>query len=249
MKPETQQALTEINRTFYAAVTDDFDATRQHAWPGWQRVIARLPASGTPLVVLDVGCGNGRFASCLEAEAPSPFEYRGIDSSAALLRRARATHGDAEHIRFESMEVARSPWPDRWPGGPFDLIGVFGLLHHIPGFETRRRILAGLVPELTPRGLLALTAWRFGASPRFENRTVPWPEYNETASRPIDIADLEPGDYLLRWKDAPEPRFCHFIDRNELRELLHDLDATLIDEFDADGRSGDLNHYAIWQRY
>lgn len=248
MTPETKQILYDINRAFYAAVADDFDASRQHAWPGWQRVIGHLRSTGAQLTILDVGCGNGRFASCLDACAPGPFRYRGIDASARLLAHARTAHTDAAHIRFDAIEIDVSSSLDEWQGGPFDLVAVFGFLHHLPGFETRQRMLAGLVGALAPRGLLALTAWRFDTLERFEKRTLPWAEYNETATRCIDIADLESGDHLLRFQDAPEPRFCHLIDRKEMRELIGSVEASQIDEFDADGRSGELNHYAILQR-
>jgi SAM-dependent methyltransferase len=59
MDTETINRLNAINRAFYATVADDFDQTRGTAWPGWQRL---LPYLSTPLSVLDIGCGNARFA-------------------------------------------------------------------------------------------------------------------------------------------------------------------------------------------
>ena len=59
MDTETINRLNAINHAFYATVADDFDQTRGTAWPGWKRL---LPYLTTPLSVLDVGCGNARFA-------------------------------------------------------------------------------------------------------------------------------------------------------------------------------------------
>src|SRR5437773_46351 len=58
----TIQRLNEINRAFYNRVAQDFDETRQQAWPGWDTLLSYLNAPlNAPLSVLDVGCGNGRF--------------------------------------------------------------------------------------------------------------------------------------------------------------------------------------------
>jgi len=292
MDSNTRDRLNHINRAFYAAVAEDFSATREHPWPGWRRVLEDAKrgcepgATGEPLRVLDIGCGNGRFASFLAAECERPFRYFGIDSSRALLAIASHRCRDAPHIEFAFGDVldclaptagsvelkAESPpgmsytpsaAQTRDPGeaheleaigraltpAGFDLVLLFGLLHHVPGFETRRLLLHRLARCLAPGARLALAAWRFGAFERFRSRILSWREYNRKAAEPIDPAQLEPRDHLLGWggQDAA-PRYCHFVDEAEMEALLAGLELEPSDEFVADGSSGDLNHYVVLRR-
>ncbi len=254
MNPKTQQALSAINRDFYEAVAEDFSATRRDPWPGWERVLSSVEAlePPSPLEVLDLGCGNGRFASFLRDRWHGDFVYLGVDSSPSLLTIAQETLGGVQWIRFAHHDVLTcDPLPLSGPArapGSFDLIVLFGLLHHVPGFETRRALLTRAVERLDARGLLVVTAWRFGASERFERHILDWKTFNRERSDPIDPAQLEPGDHLLGWASSPLPRYCHFTDRDEMRALLDDLPVRQIDEFDSDGKSGDLNHYCVLQR-
>ena len=85
MPPETQAQLLDLNRRFYAAVAEPFDATRQANTPGKVKLAAQLPLAATATTTLvDVGCGNGRLAWLLE-ERGLPVAYVGVDANAELL--------------------------------------------------------------------------------------------------------------------------------------------------------------------
>ena len=59
MPPETQAQLLDLNRRFYAAVAEPFDATRRANTPGKVKLAAQLPLAATAATTLvDVGCGN-----------------------------------------------------------------------------------------------------------------------------------------------------------------------------------------------
>ncbi|MGV2437992.1 MAG UNVERIFIED_CONTAM: class I SAM-dependent methyltransferase [Anaerolineae bacterium] len=80
MQQATIDHLNQLNQAFYRTTAQDFSETRQTAWQGWARLSAFLPAV-TPLRVLDVGCGNGRFAHFLHQHNPTlPIHYHGIDT-------------------------------------------------------------------------------------------------------------------------------------------------------------------------
>ncbi|MCZ6463465.1 MAG: class I SAM-dependent methyltransferase [Proteobacteria bacterium] len=244
MNSETRLALDAINRRFYGDRdrAGEFAATRDHPWPGWERIAATLPAA--PASVLDLGCGNGRFAHFLGQRFPGPIAYRGVDFSDALLEAARARN-PGPGMRFTRAELAD---PAALPTGPFALIAVFGVLHHVPGVEARRRLLVSLAERLTPDGRLALAVWRFGTFERFRRRVLPWEEYNAGTDRPVDLGQLEPGDHLLRWGADPEGgplRYCHFTDDAELDALLRALPLTVDLDFESDGRSGRTNRYLL----
>jgi SAM-dependent methyltransferase len=261
---DTRSLLCAINRDFYDRVAAEFSATRDHPWPGWTPVLAEL-APG-PLSVLDVGCGNGRFAAFLAEARQAPLsslEYLGLDASEPLLAQARARSLGAG-VRFERRDLLRD-LPDgdsaaSLPAGPYDLISVFGFLHHVPAFEARCVLLQELGARLAARGLLAVTVWCFGESERLHGRSLSWQSYNETASAKIDLAQLEPGDQLLRWGGrkpaagrAAPVRYCHLADEAEVGRLLAAVGRgasglCLGDRYRADGRSGDLNQYLLLRR-
>ena len=249
----TAHVLTEINALFYEERASAFSDTRRLPWPGWARVLreweARFlgDAREGPPAVLDVGCGNGRFADYLEERYGTDFAYVGLDSSAALLALARDRLGrERGDRRLVQADLMRSPLPRAVAERRFDLVVVFGLLHHLPGLSARRRLLEELSTSLAPRGLLALTFWRFGAFERFRRRVVPWEEFNRGAATPVDPAQLEPGDFLLAWGDAGDSfRYCHFADDSESAGLVESLGCGSVETFLSDGESGELNRYHL----
>lgn len=249
MNAKTQQQLIELNRRFYAVAAETFDATRRDPWPGWERAIAHLASDPQrPLRVLDVGCGNGRFASFLATRFGDRFRYLGLDSSSALLARARDVHAQRSNTRFLECNVLdpAAKWTEI--DERFDLIAVFGLLHHVPGVCLRETLLERSIDLLAPGATLVATAWQFGQGDRFLSRTLSWADYNATTDDPIDLDQLEPGDHLLRFADAALPRYCHFAPPEHLRSWLTCDRVEWLDAFSADGRSGDLNRYAVVRR-
>jgi SAM-dependent methyltransferase len=253
---KTARALNAINLGFYRGAAAEFAATRRDPWPGWRRLLERVRAEGLArdLSVLDAGCGHGRFAAFLAGELGSgpaaagpAFRYVGVDASAELLALARARAIPGTHWRAGDLVLAD---PERaLPEGPFSLAVLFGVLHHVPGRERRRRLLEALARRLRPGGLLALTAWRFEAFLRFSSRIVPWRDFAARSGDAIDPAQLEPGDHLLAWGTGGERvRYCHFCDDAELADLTRDLACEAADAYAADGREGELNRYLVLRR-
>ena len=84
----TIKKLNQLNRDFYQQVAIDFDQTRQHLWPGWNKLISHLQQLQTkhkPLKVLDLGCGNGRFGQFLANSFPGiKINYLGVDNNPQL---------------------------------------------------------------------------------------------------------------------------------------------------------------------
>ncbi|MCP4664198.1 MAG: class I SAM-dependent methyltransferase [bacterium] len=253
MNDRTVQALLALNRRFYARHAARFSATREHPWTGWNRLLTRAaPDPLTPLTVLDVGCGNGRFASYLALRRAAPVDYLGLDSSPELLRFARQRLGEdppanLRTIRFRQTDVVTEELDPVVEGFRFSLVTLFGVLHHLPGFEVRRRLLGELSRQLAPGGHLALSIWRFDRQETFASKLLAWERYNRTASSPIDVAQLEDGDHLLTWDgDAESPRFCHLPGDQEIERLLASQKLPCRDRFHADGRSEDHNLYLLF---
>lgn len=244
MDRKTILALCALNRRFYATRAGEFDHKRSGAWPGWERVVAALPQR--PVRVLDVGCGNGRLARYLLGRASVPVSLLGIDSCAALLERARAGTPAGADVRYVEGDVLAQadltlPAAVR-DAAPFDLVALFGFLHHVPGADTRRRLLARLADALAPGGLLAVSLWRFGGE-RFARKQVDW---RDAAVPGVDLAALEPGDHLLAWGEGGDAvRYCHLIDEAEEARLVAGLPLLPVAAFD--GEDG-LNRYVLLTR-
>ena len=235
MKRSTIQWLNQINRDFYRVTAGEFAATRQVAWSGWRRMLdhIELPIRS----VLDLGCGNGRFALFLAERQKQDFAYYGVDNNAVLLAIARAQFADKPSIQAELIE--HDVILEGAPRLRAELVVLFGLIHHVPGLEQRRKLLAAAAECVLPGGHLVFAAWRFYEQERFRQRVVAW----------SDDIEVETHDYLLDWRRGERAlRYCHYIDDDEHARLVEATDLTVVADFRADGAEGDLNRYTIVRR-
>jgi SAM-dependent methyltransferase len=256
MNAKTRERLNAVNHEFYAAQADAFDASRNHAWPGWKRAIRDIfgKEAARPLRVLDVGCGNGRFANFLQEKAenaagePHALDYTGVDQSSELLAIAAGGHpaNGSNVLSWIEVDILAGQAGFALPPGPFDLVVAFGLLHHVAGLEQRKDLLAALGERTHSGGRLVLTLWQFARTKRFDKHVIPWEQYNAQSEQPILTSELEEGDYLLSFgENSNPPRYCHHTGDSEFDQLIAATGLRLVDEFEADGRSADLNRYAV----
>lgn len=265
MNDKTVAALNRINSRFYREFADAFGATRSQPWPGWDKAVslrcsrrmqgeARLDSPS----ILDVGCGNGRFAEYLLPRLEGPMRYFGVDESPEMLEQARRRLSALSSVEYQlrRWNLVDATFAEAVGDWRFDLVVVFGLLHHIPGIAQRRRLLLDLAGMLEPEGLLLLSFWQFGEQDRFRRRFLDWSGHNRSADEIIDLDQLEKGDYLLTWgtkvdsdpegPEEPVPRrYCHHTTEDEAEGLVDSLGLTVRESFRSDGRSSDLNLYYV----
>ncbi len=251
MDQQTAQTLNRINQDFYHQCADEFSATRQHPWKGWTRLLAHIQSSrdhDRELSVLDVGCGNGRFARYL-SEAAIQFSYVGVDISTRALDVARNQIPDSISAELVTHDLTTEAILPPRARGPFSLIVAFGLLHHLPGYDRRRALLRELAQRLDHQGILAVSIWQFGRFDRFRNKMVSWDELESRTGLSIDSSQLEPGDCILSWgAEPPAYRYCHFIDSKEAGRLSSSLPLEQFDSYSADGFTNSLNEYYLFRR-
>ncbi len=240
MQPTTVETLLRLNRAFYDRFAAEFAASRAPNQPGWRRLLAYLPARGR---LLDVGCGSGRLASLL-VQAGRPLAYVGVDSSPHLLAIARNAAASLPiPADFVEADVAEPGWTARLPAGGFEAVTALAVLHHIPGWQGRRALLAQLGGLLAEDGVLALSTWQFLNEARLRRKVMPWSAAGLTPEQ------VETGDYLLDWqRGGVGLRYCHFMDEAELHALAEQAGLLLQATFLDDGRNKNLNLFAVLGR-
>jgi tRNA (uracil-5-)-methyltransferase TRM9 len=240
MQPTTAATLLRLNRAFYDRFAAEFSGSRTPNQPGWQRLLNYLPARGR---LLDVGCGNGRLAHLLDQQA-WPVAYVGVDSSARLLALARANASMLSiPNQFVEADVSAAGWEDKLPAGPYDAVAALALLHHVPGWQRRRDLLAQLASLLAGDGVLALSTWQFLNEARLRRKVVDWSAAGLTPDQ------IEPGDYLLDWqRGGAGLRYCHLVDETELAGLAASAGLRVQEIYYDDGRHKNLNLFAVLQR-
>ena len=254
VNPATVERLLELNRQFYAQRGRDFAETRLRIQPGMQRIIETIAEDET---VLDLGCGNGTFASAL-SRAGHRGRYLGIDSSTPLLEIARGASYDfpvdflqADLMRLPALLEMPVPEANGHPeggkqdppsaNGSWSIITAFAVLHHIPGNDLRVSLLRRARELLSPEGRLALSNWQFTSSPRLRERIQPW-------SKLDSWLDLENGDYLLDWRRGQLGlRYVHEFDEAELFRLAAECGFVVAETFYSDGADQRSGLYQLWR--
>ena len=229
MDKKTAGKLNQINQDFYLKVQEYFNRTRQYYWRGFEKLLPYLAnLQGDSLKVLDVACGNGRFGKFL-AEKERKIKYTGIDNNQYLLDQAQKDLPKAKLIKQDIF--------DKWQvKDKYEVIVLLGILHHIPGFENRVKILLRAKKKLK----------KFDKSRKYTRRVINWGEFNQNSKIKINLDELEKGDKIIDWKrGATAYRYVHVTSKIELAKMIDRLQMTKTKEFLADGEENKGNKYVI----
>lgn len=237
MDSKTIQKLNSLNKQFYSVTEKAWDQTRSYSWPGWETLLQKLNLTPHKTIdVLDIGAGNGRFVQFLLENCLS-FNYLGLDFNEELINLARQRYSSF-NIQFQMHDLLKPVITDK----KFDLITVFGVMHHIPGYENRVNLLKNLKELLIPGGTLAITIWKFNEFDSLQKKIVS-PELAN-----IDSAELEKNDFILDWKKGKLAyRYAHYIDDVEELKIVTDAGLEIKDSFRADGKQKEVNKYLLLQ--
>lgn len=235
--------INKINHIFYQTYASSFSQTRQYPWPGWQPVIHQLDRSISH-TILDLGCGNGRFLYYLLSQQILLSTYVGIDQSEAMLKQIREQYFEMKQISFRQVNLLTDEWVASFfqERRRFDLIVIFGVMHHLASIDQRLSLLLKAEKLLSDHGLLAVSFWQFNRDPRFEKMNV---LAHKNAQNKLD---LNRNDYLLSWQGRFQtPRFAHFFTHVEIETLTKALPMNRLLSWCADGKHM-TNHYELYQK-
>lgn len=246
---EVAQVLNGLNTRFYAEHAASFSATRHSSWSGWDAALDAAGLVEAPRRVVDVACGNMRFADYLVERFPEGLTaYIGVDNCIDLASSAEHHQSTLSFKECDIIGCLIENIPLELPAG--DLVVCSGFMHHVPGGDRRLRLLVELLQALEPGGTLVVSFWQFMADERLARKAL---ALTPLALEELGLAadDLEPGDYVLGWQDSQSARrYCHSFTVDEVRALAHAARSQLERDFDfefleADGRSGRLNCYLV----
>lgn len=241
MEPQVQAKLIEINQVFYDQFAHSFSATRNQVQPGVRQLIENVKP-GT--AILDVGCGNGTLARALVAQGFTGH-YLGVDMSAGLLEKAQLLLKDPPTgtYDFQLIDLAAPGWHNDIPQASNDWLVSFAVLHHLPGEDLRHGTVKAFRQLIAPHGFIAVSVWQWQNSPRLRKRVLPWSTVG------LNPEDLDQGDVLLDWRagESPGLRYVHTFSKDSLSALAAQAGFTVNSSFYADGKSGDLALYQLWQ--
>ena len=252
----TAERLTRITSEFYTQQAQSFSVTRQAPWQGWQKCLEAMPQllAGEKPSVLDVGCGNLRFARFLCGEAGIvPAKYFAVDNCRPLVE-----SGDVDEqvsdLAFIELDVIKSLLDNTLSSeltvSACDLVVAFGFLHHVPGAKKRLQLLRTLLEKTKPGGFVCVSFWQFMNNQKLADKAYETTDQGLQALG-IDASELEKNDYLIGWQGKAETwRYCHHFSQEELDKLLVSLgsDVQVCEQFSADGKENNLNRYVILQR-
>lgn len=170
-------------------------------------------------------------------------------------------------VDLRALDIVESlldgTFADRLPRNSHDLAVAFGLMHHLPTFALRARVLEGLLGSLRPGGFAVVSFWQFLNDPRLAAKAATVTAEGRAAHR---LPTFHENDFLLGWQHAEGTyRFCHHTPEDEIDALLAairepsapstsgcappaPLPFREIARFSADGKQENLNRYLILQR-
>ncbi|MFA5133975.1 MAG: methyltransferase domain-containing protein [Patescibacteria group bacterium] len=206
MKIDKAKKIIEENKKSYDAIADDFDTTRQYAWPEFEE-LAKYVKEGDS--VLDIGCGNGRLYKYLNNELRvTNYEYVGVDQSEELIKIAKKNNSGG---KFKTADVFNLPFEAK----AFDVVAGIAFLHHIPGQELRERVLKEIFRVLKPGGIVFLTNWNLFQIKLIRKYKLSIFDFY------FEHAGLDAGDFWIPFQK--QNRYYHHFKKKELIGLAKEF--------------------------
>jgi SAM-dependent methyltransferase len=208
MKENYAQFILEETKKGYDQIAEDFSKTRN-------RPLEQLGGLFDDYLqkkdkVLDLGCGNGRYAESFLAKK---VDYVGMDESRLLIEIAKKKYPKEQFIVGSALDLP-------FPGGDFDKVFSLAVLHHIPSRALRQKFFAEIFRVLRPDGVMILTVWDLRLNKMLASRN--WKRMagflKERVRVLVGRSRLDAGDFFIPWR-GDYRRFVHGFSIKELHGL------------------------------
>lgn len=246
---DTTRTIAKATNRFYAEHAGSFASTRQRAWQGWEQLLPHLLALPPSFTMLDAACGNLRFEHFLAGHGLRPAMAYAVDACPDLLDSPAPDALAIERISADLMELLDGERRFSSLDVPAcNLTACFGFMHHLPHAIFRQRMVETLLASTLPGGLCILSLWQFSKDARLAEKSQ---RLTANAERALGITLDDGADRFLGWQEAEGAfRFCHdFSDAEcaDLARFAESCGAHMLDNYCADGKTGDLNRYLVFQ--
>jgi tRNA (uracil-5-)-methyltransferase TRM9 len=171
----------------YATIARSFDATRVAHWGAVKQFLNELPRHA---IVLDNGCGNGKY----QHHPRTDLHWVAHDVCEELLTIAAKKNTGGCYSRANGLHL---PYKEN----AFDACISVAVLHHLSTPERRRQFLDEIHRVLIPGGRACITVWAAE-----QIRKAKW--------------TVQPnGDAYIPWNTTETQRYYHLFTRVEMTDL------------------------------
>ncbi|OAD59421.1 Alkylated DNA repair protein alkB like protein 8 [Eufriesea mexicana] len=231
----TQPRGTRVSFTFrkvYDKISNHFDETRHKQWPNVSKFLETL---NTGDILLDVGCGNGKYLY----QHKNIFKV-GCDRSYNLMKICRS-----KNFEVFLSDCLYLPYKDN----SLDAIICIAVIHHLSTHERRKQAIFELARILRPNGKCLIYVWakeqekdsiqtaylRYDLVKKEDN--ISWTqkltEYGVTLPIHTNRTKFVSNDLLVPWKRKGGGnflRYYHVFEENELSQLCSEVKSFTIQE-------------------
>ncbi|XP_016839158.1 alkylated DNA repair protein alkB homolog 8 isoform X1 [Nasonia vitripennis] len=216
----------------YEEISSHFNETRHKQWPNVAKFIESIETGG---LLLDVGCGNGKY---LHGQ-PDVFKM-GCDRSAGLAGICRS-----RGFQITLADCLQLPYKSR----TFDAVLCIAVIHHLSTGERRKKAVTDIMRILRASGRALIYVWakeqnkdsqkstylKFNANKgNNSEKTQQLRTLASNVTLPVheNRTEFTHSDMLVPWKrkgGGDFLRFYHVFESGELEELCSDVPDTEIE--------------------
>ncbi|OGJ42335.1 hypothetical protein A3I58_04065 [Candidatus Peregrinibacteria bacterium RIFCSPLOWO2_02_FULL_39_10] len=182
-------------------IANEFDKTRKSDWKEFDSF---LPYIKDNQILIDLGCGNGRFLHFIEKHRK--IKYLGIDKSKKLIEKAKQTSKE----KFIEGDILKIPVGNNFA----DVVTAIASIHHIPSKELQGKAIHEIHRILKPDGIAIITVWNL-YQPKYKKYI--WYSWIKWL---LSLGAYDINDVFIPWGNSGIKRYYHAFTKNELEKLI-----------------------------